>query len=99
MSNGGKYIKKLREQAQLSKRALSKLTNISHTEIARIENNIRVSPSIEHLKVIAKALKIHYLELYHAFNIIEEADGIKSLNYYSTEELLVEVLKRINKNI
>jgi len=98
----GQYIKKVREELNISRRELAKKANISHTEVFRIENGERKEPSPIILKVISKSLGINYLELFYQYGYIDKEllEGVvirehqKKLEDYSTKELLEELLKR-----
>ncbi len=54
----GKNIKKLRKQRGLSQDKLSKLANISHNTIIKIESGAIQSPTMDTASKIAKALGV-----------------------------------------
>ena len=54
----GKNIKKLRKQRDLSQDRLSKLADISHNTIIKIESGAIQSPTIDTAQKIAKALGV-----------------------------------------
>ncbi|HNU96379.1 MAG TPA: helix-turn-helix transcriptional regulator [Candidatus Magasanikbacteria bacterium] len=54
----GKNIKKLRKQRNLSQDKLSKLANISHNTIIKIESGAIQSPTMDTASKIAKALGV-----------------------------------------
>jgi transcriptional regulator with XRE-family HTH domain len=54
----GKNIKKLRNQRDLSQDRLSKLADISHNTIIKIESGAIKSPTIDTAQKIAKALGV-----------------------------------------
>ena len=54
----GKNIKKLRKQRDLSQDKLSKLANISHNTIIKIESGAIQSPTMDTASKIAKALGV-----------------------------------------
>lgn len=59
----GQYIKTARIKNNYSARQLSKLCNISHTELINIEKGLRDKPSIIALKGFEKYLKLDFVEL------------------------------------
>jgi transcriptional regulator with XRE-family HTH domain len=60
--NIGEYIKKIREEKELSINQLALYSNVSAAHISRIERGLR-EPSPEILKKISEALKVPYEEL------------------------------------
>ena len=54
----GKNIKKLRKQRDLSQDRLSKLADISHNTIIKIESGAIQSPTMDTAQKIAKALNV-----------------------------------------
>ena len=54
----GKNIKKLRKQRDLSQDRLSKLADISHNTIIKIESGAIQSPTMDTAQKIAKALGV-----------------------------------------
>ena len=59
----GKNIKKLRQSKRLSQDKLSKLADISHNTIIKIESGAIQSPTIDTVQKIAKALSVSIDEL------------------------------------
>ena len=57
------YIKKIREEKNLSQEELSKLSGVSKSHIGDLERNEK-EPTISVLCKIAKALKVNVDELY-----------------------------------
>lgn len=62
-NNIGKLIKEKREEKGISQRRLAELTNISNTEISRIESRARKRPAPYILKRIAPHIGVGYKEL------------------------------------
>ncbi len=60
-----KNIKKLRKQRGLSQDKLSKLADISHNTIIKIESGAIQSPTIDTAQKIAKALGVSLDDLIH----------------------------------
>ena len=54
----GENIKKIRKKKNISQDRLSKLADITHTTLAKIEAGININPTIKTLKKIADALKV-----------------------------------------
>jgi len=54
----GKNIRKYRKQAELSQDKLSKLADVSHTTIVKIESGAIQSPTIDTVKKIADSLGV-----------------------------------------
>ena len=71
MSILGFYIREHREKLKISRRALSELANISHTEIYRLENGKRKNPSPPLLKSIANALNVRYEDIMEAAGYLD----------------------------
>lgn len=63
MSELGIFIKEKRESRDFSIRKLAELSDISHTEIKRIEDGVRKQPSPQVLRSIATALNVSYEEI------------------------------------
>lgn len=74
MSNIGDYLSKERQHQELSIRYLAKITGISHSEINKIENGERATPSPHHLKALAKALGINQIKCFKIAGYIDEAE-------------------------
>lgn len=62
----GSLIKKRRKELGFSQRQLSYMSNISNTEISRIEGRVTKQPSQEILKKLAGPLKLNYEDLLKA---------------------------------
>lgn len=62
----GEMIAKAREEKSLSKRELSRLANISDTELARIESGAREVPNPKTLRKISKYIGVNYNDLMYA---------------------------------
>ena len=74
MSNIGDYLSKERQHQELSIRYLAKITGISHSEINKIENGERATPSPHHLKALAKALGINQIKCFKVAGYIDEEE-------------------------
>lgn len=72
VSTIGEYIYKIRNEQQISIRTLAKLTGISHSEINKIENGERSTPSPIYLKKISKVLGINQIECFKIAGYIDE---------------------------
>ncbi len=59
----GENIKKIRKKKNISQDKLSKLADITHTTLAKIEAGINSNPTIKTLKKIADALNVTVDEL------------------------------------
>lgn len=82
MSQIGDYLQKVRQEQQISIRRLASLTDISHSEINKIENGERTNPSPLNLKAIAKVLGINQIECFKIAGYIDPDE--QSLdNYFS----------------
>ena len=86
MAGVGDVIKKNRELCGYSRKRLAEMSNISDSELMKIENGERKNPSWKNLREIAKALNISPIE----FMIITGYITQKDLNP-------VYMLKRIDK--
>ena len=63
MANLASYIKEKRAERGFSLRKLADLSDVSHTEIKRIEDGLRKQPSPAVLRTIAVALGVSYEEV------------------------------------
>lgn len=63
MNKLGQNIKKFRKQKGLSQDKLSKLADVTHTTLVKIESGANDNPTIKTLKKIADALTITLDEL------------------------------------
>lgn len=80
MKNLGSLIKTQRKKRNISLQKLGLLTNVSDTEIMKIENGSRKKVPWETLCKIGKALDIHPLEILKIAGYISESD-IKANNF------------------
>lgn len=94
MNNLATFIKEHREKLNISKLKLSELSNISTTELRRLENGVRKNPSFPILKSIANALHVRYEDILEAAGYLDtktESPGIAAilpiLDYLTDEEL------------
>lgn len=94
MNNLAIFIKEHREKLNISMRKLSELSNISTTEIRRLENGVRKNPSFPTLKSIANALHVRYEDILIAAGYLDskpESSGIaaiiSNLKYLTDDEL------------
>lgn len=69
--NFGEYLKKCREERQLSLRELSKLSNIDHAYIYRLETGQKDDPSPEGIRKLVSALKLSGRKLF-VFRLLAE---------------------------
>lgn len=100
--NPGSYVKEKRECLGISQRELGKLTNCSHSQISRIEENETGLPGANILRNIANALGLNYLYLYYLYGYVDKEllEGTVVVNYskelknYTKKELLEELLQR-----
>lgn len=82
MSQIGDYLQKVRQEQQISIRRLATLTDISHSEINKIENGERTNPSPLNLKAIAKVLGINQIECFKIAGYIDP-DEQSTDDYFS----------------
>lgn len=82
MSQIGDYLQKVRQEQQISIRRLAALTDISHSEINKIENGERTNPSPLNLKTIAKVLGINQIECFKIAGYIDP-DEQSTDDYFS----------------
>lgn len=72
----GEYIKKVREEKELSINQLALYSNVSAAHISRIERGLR-EPSPEILKKVSEALRVQYKDLMKIAGYLDtETDGI-----------------------
>lgn len=73
-NNIGEYLKEKRNNKKLSLRALSTLSSVSHTEISKIENNLRdnINPNI--LYKICNSLDVNFYDFCKLFNLDYKID-------------------------
>lgn len=82
----GEIIAKAREKKGISKRELSRLANISDTELARIESGEREIPNPKTLRKISKYIDINYNDLMYAAGLGFQVTPLNPFltNYYSS---------------
>lgn len=99
----GQMIAKAREEKGLSKRELSRLANISDTELARIESGEREVPNPKTLRKISQHIDVNYNDLMYAAGLGFQVTPLNPLlkHYYSSlkgeelDEALVNTLGSI----
>lgn len=93
MSEIGIYLQKIREEQQISIRRLAALTGISHSEINKIENGERTTPSPINLKTISRVLGINQIECFKIAGYIDPDEHEEDSNYFSdcSEEELEQI--------
>ena len=82
----GEIIAEAREKKGISKRELSRLANISDTELARIESGERKIPNPKTLRKISKYIDINYNDLMYAAGLGFQVTPLNPFltNYYSS---------------
>ena len=82
----GEIIAEAREKKGISKRELSRLANISDTELARIESGEREIPNPKTLRKISKYIDINYNDLMYAAGLGFQVTPLNPflINYYSS---------------
>ena len=99
----GEMITKAREEKGISKRELSRIANISDTELARIESGERELPNPKTLRKISRHIGINYNDLMYAAGLGFQVSTLNPLlkHYYSSlkgkelDEALVNTLGSI----
>lgn len=99
----GKYVYNERVKAGLTRNALALKAGISHTEIKRIEEGQRKSPSCSHLKAIANALMVPIYEIYQVAGIMTEDMSLvdkafPSLTTAKQRDTLIKIARLIATN-
>lgn len=102
----GQMIAKAREAKGLSKRELSRMANISDTELARIESGEREIPNPKTLRKISQHIDVNYNDLMYAAGLGIQVSPLNPFikSYYSNlkgEELNtaeINVLGSIENN-
>lgn len=99
----GKYVYNERIKAGLTRNALALKAGISHTEIKRIEEGQRKSPSCSHLKAIANALMVPLYEIYQVSGIMTEDMSLvdkafPSLTTAKQRDTLIKIARLIATN-
>lgn len=93
----GDYLKKLRNENNMSQRQLSEKSGISNAEISRIESGERKKPSPMALKEIAPYLGVSYEELLKQAGYIEETvehEGFTENIYKDEDGHLIDIVRR-----
>jgi transcriptional regulator with XRE-family HTH domain len=62
----GENIRKIRKDKGISQDKLSKLADVTHTTLAKIESGVNTNPTINTLQKIAKALDVKVDELLYS---------------------------------
>lgn len=104
MNELGTFIKKKRTEKGMSIRRLAELSDISHTEVKRIEDGLRKQTSPQVLRSIASAIGVPYEELMAAAGYIDEPvvqteNSTISAGIKDTEDLNQEEIDQVNKYI
>ena len=109
----GKYVYNERVKAGLTRNALALKAGISHTEIKRIEEGQRkspscshlkaIAPSCSHLKAIANALMVPLYEIYQVAGIMTEDMSLvdkafPSLTTAKQRDTLIKIARLIATN-
>ncbi len=94
MNTLGKYISEQRIFKNLSIRQLAKISNVSHTEISRLERGERKHPSPLVLKSLSHALNINFDELMKSAGYTDDCENTSDtmlklfkLQYLNEKEL------------
>ena len=97
MSNFGDWVNAMRCQRQWSQRQLALKAGISNTEIARIEQSERRSPSVDTVVKIANAFKISVVDLLAdaKFITVEHLAGYVKLT--ADESSLIAAYRRLDE--
>ncbi len=96
------YIVRKRTENGYSRRKLAEIAGISHTEVHRLENGQRKSPSPTLLVSLAKALNTSVVEIFVTANYLEpdciDQDSLCFLDVYNhlTEDEKLDVQKYID---
>ena len=75
----GLYLKKIREERELSLRQVGSQSSMSYSHLSMIENGTR-KPTALTLKELAKVYKIDYIELYEKAGYIDLAESERLSN-------------------
>lgn len=101
MKDLGGYLKKLRQDRQLSLNDVQEKTGISNSKLSRIENNKNDSdtdPST--LKQLAKIYGVSLVDLYLYADYLEVADlSSYTRVFHNVEHLTNDEIKNIQENI
>lgn len=105
MNELGAYLKKKRNEKGLSIRRLAELSDISHTEVKRIEDGVRKQTSPQVLRSIAAALGVPYEDLMTVAGYIDEpistgTEGATAVaGIKDAEDLSQDEIDQVNKYI
>lgn len=92
----GNYLKKLREERELSLRVMSLLSKVNYTYINRLERGEKTKPSEPVLKSLAKALRLKDRRL-GVFMIlgkwIEMPDSLFHLSFREGSDLTLDLIE------
>jgi transcriptional regulator with XRE-family HTH domain len=94
----GAYIRRQRDEAQVSLRQLAKVAGISNPYLSQIERGLR-KPSAEILAQIATGLRISAEALYVKAGILEERVGSAVLDSLACDPELTERQKQVLHDI
>ena len=96
----GSFIRRQREQAEMSVRRLAELADVSNPYLSQIERGLR-KPSAEILQQVAQALKISVETLYVKAGILPDGDHRTSTvrEAIEADEYLTEDQKRALVNV
>lgn len=97
-------IKNIRKEKDISIYKLEQLTHLSRAYISRLENNIKLNPSLNTLLRIAEALKVNIKDLFYTKLDIEELKSelnkkIKKYGLNSSEVMEISQLIDLLINI
>lgn len=81
MSHIGTFIRKLREDQNMSIRQLAKYTGVSPAYISQIENNYRKNPTQHVLRSLADGLSIEYNEFILQINQLAKT-GVEEQKFF-----------------
>lgn len=87
----GLYIRKLRNEREMTIRQLELYSGVSNSYLSQLENGKRGIPSPDIIKKLAKGLKADYKEL------MIKAGYIKGENLYTDEDIDPELQKFIDE--
>lgn len=97
----GKYIAKARIKSGLSQRELAKISNISNSEISKIESGIRININTNILKRLCKFINLEFNELLYLMGVGNQINTLNPylFNYYlslENEELKQSILATVH---
>ena len=91
----GEYIKTIRHRRGLSQWELARLSGLTRSHVSRLELDDFENPSAETFLSLARALKVHPNDLYHAAGYIEENTRFRRSITKTPEEAFEELEKII----